>query len=212
MSTFTFGSSVFSAATVVTAERFNVSPEVMILGTSLYILGLGLGPTFFGPMSELYGRTIPMFSGFIIFMILQIPVAVATNVQSVLIFRFLQGFFGSSPTAVAGGALADIWDARERGFAMPSFAGTLFAGPMLGPIIGAFVTESYLGWRWTQWITMIMGAVFLPMTLIFTPETYAPVLLARRAKQRRFETGNWAWHAKHEERRVDLKEIANRYL
>lgn len=34
--TFTFGSSVFSAATLVTSERFNVSAEVMVLGTSLY--------------------------------------------------------------------------------------------------------------------------------------------------------------------------------
>lgn len=35
---------------------------------------------------------------------------------------------GSSPLAVVGGILADIWDQRERGFAMPAFAGTLFAG------------------------------------------------------------------------------------
>ena len=95
---------------------------------------------------------------------------------------------------------------------MPSFAGALFAGPIFGPIVGAFVVESYLGWRWTQWITLIMAVFFGTLNLFIFPETYGPVLLARRAKRLRYETGNWALHAKHEERRVDLKDIATRYL
>ena len=95
---------------------------------------------------------------------------------------------------------------------MPSFAGALFAGPIFGPIVGAFVTESYLGWRWTQWITLIMACFFGILNFFIFPETYPPVLLARRAKRLRHETGNWALHAKHEERQVDLKDIANRYL
>ena len=132
--TFTFSSSILTAATVPMAQEFNVSNEVMILATSLFIVGFGVGPTLFGPLSELYGRKIPLLTGFFIFAIFQIPVAVATNIQSVMIFRFLQGFFGSSPTATLGGALADFWNPRERGFAMPSFAGALFAGPIFGPI------------------------------------------------------------------------------
>ena len=87
------------------------------------------------PLSELYGRKIPIFTSFIVFAIFQIPVAVAQNVQSVIIFRFLQGFAGSAPVVVVGGVLADVWDARERGFAVPCFAGALFAGPVLAPIV-----------------------------------------------------------------------------
>ena len=87
------------------------------------------------PLSELYGRKISIFTSFFLFAILQIPVAVAQNVQSVIIFRFLQGFAGSAPVVVVGGVLADIWDARERGFAVPCFAGALFAGPVLAPIV-----------------------------------------------------------------------------
>jgi multidrug resistance protein len=210
--TFTFSSSIMTAATVPLAEEFNVSTEVMILATSLFVLGFGMGPTLFGPLSELYGRKIPLLTGFFIFAIFQIPVAVATDLQSIMIFRFLQGFFGSSPTATLGGALADFWNPRERGFAMPSFAGALFAGPIFGPIVGAFVTQSFLGWRWTQWITLIMACFFGILNFFVFPETYAPVLLARRAKKLRYETGNWALHAKHEERKVDLKDIAHRYL
>jgi MFS family permease len=63
----TFASSVFSTATVVTAKKFGVSNEVMILGTSLFILGFSFGPLLWGPLSELYGRRIPLFFGFFVF-------------------------------------------------------------------------------------------------------------------------------------------------
>ena len=69
----------------------------MVLATSLFILGFGTGPSLWGPLSELYGRKVPLTIGFAIFTIFQIPVAVAQDLQSVLVFRFLQGFFGSAP-------------------------------------------------------------------------------------------------------------------
>ena len=95
---------------------------------------------------------------------------------------------------------------------MPCFAGALFAGPAFGPIIGAYVSESYLGWRWTAWITLIMAGFFGTIAYLGIPETFGPVLLARRAKRLRHKTGNWALHAKHEEQEINLKEIAHRYI
>lgn len=61
--------------------------------------------------------------------------AVAQNIQTVMVARFFQGLFGSSAQSIAGGALADMWDAQERGFAVPLFAGSLFGGPIFGPIV-----------------------------------------------------------------------------
>ena len=51
-----FGSSVFSTVTEVTAEQFGVSNEVMILGVTLYVLGFACGPLLWAPMSEAYGK------------------------------------------------------------------------------------------------------------------------------------------------------------
>lgn len=48
-----------------------------------------------GPFSELYGRKYPLFFGFFVFAIFQIPVAVAQNLQTIMICRFFGGFFGS---------------------------------------------------------------------------------------------------------------------
>lgn len=83
-----------------TAKEFGVSEEVMVLGVSLFVLGFAFGPIVFGPMSELYGRKLPLFFGMFTFAIFNIPVAVATNLQTIFICRFFGGFFASAPLAI----------------------------------------------------------------------------------------------------------------
>lgn len=131
----TFSSSVFSTATMVTAKEFGVSTEVMTLATSLVIFGFAAGPMIWSPFSELYGRKIPLFAGYAIFAIFQIPVAVAQNVETIMVCRFLIGVFGCSPLAVVGGAMADIWGPVDRAVAIAMFSGATFLGPSLGPIM-----------------------------------------------------------------------------
>ena len=208
----TFASSVFSTAAAVTAKEFGVSQEVMTLGVSLYVFGFAAGPIIAGPTSELYGRKIPLFTGYILYIIFQIPVGVARNVETIMLARFLQGVASSGPPAIVGGYLADFFGPVERGLAVAVFAATTLVGPILGPIIGGFITDSYLGWRWTAWITMIMATLFGSIAMFVLPETYVPVLLTRKAKRLRFETKNWALHSKLEETPVDLKGFAVKYM
>ncbi|KAF2456447.1 MFS multidrug transporter [Lineolata rhizophorae] len=208
----TFASSVFSTATMATARLFEVSAEVMVLGTSLFVLGFSFGPIVFGPLSELYGRKRPLFFGFFAFAIFQIPVAVAQNLQTIMICRFFGGFFGSAPLAIVGGTLADIWSPVDRGVAMCIFASATFMGPVAGPIMGGFISMSYLGWRWTEYITAIMGFFFGSIGFLIVPETYAPLILSGRATKIRHSTRNWAVHAKYDEQPVDFRVLAIKYL
>lgn len=129
-----------------------------------------------------------------------------------MICRFFGGVFGSAPLAIVGGALADFWGPVDRGFALGLFAGATFIGPVAGPIVGAFLTQSHLGWRWTAWITLIMASFFGSLAVVICPESYAPVLLQQRAAKRKYETRNWAIHALADEEEVDMKEIVNKYL
>lgn len=132
----TFASSVFSTATRVTAQQFGVSTEVMVLATSLVVFGFAAGPLLWSPLSELYGRKYPLFLGYSLFSIFQIPVAVAQNVQTILVCRFLIGFLGCSPLAVVGGAMADFWNPVDRGVAIAMFSAATFVGPVLGAFTG----------------------------------------------------------------------------
>ena len=90
----TFTSTVFSTATVATAKEFGVSPEVMDLGTAFVLVGYGFGPILWGPVSELIGRKPPLLIGLFGLLVFTIPVAVAHDVQQILLCRF---FVGVSP-------------------------------------------------------------------------------------------------------------------
>lgn len=116
-----------------------------------------------------------------------------------------------SLTALTG-ALADIWNPIERAYAICFFALGAFGGPTAGPIVGGFITQSYLGWRWTAWITLIMAALFGIIGLFLVPETSAPKILQSRAKDLRYKTKNWALHSKADETRLDFRSILTVYL
>ncbi len=154
----------------------------------------------------------PLFCGYVAFAIFQIPVAVAQNVETIMLGRFLSGLCASAPLAVIGGALADMWDPIPRTYAVCAFAAGTFCGPVVGPIVGGFVTESYLGWRWTAWFTLILAAVAGTIGLFVIPETSAQRILQLRAKRLRFKTKNWALHARADENEINFHTICHIYL
>jgi MFS family permease len=120
--------------------------------------------------------------------------------------------FGSAPVTNTGGALGDIWNAEQRGAAIVGYAMALVGGPTIGPLIGGACVSSYLGWRWTQYLTGIYTMFILLMDVIFIDESYPAALLVVKARRLRHESGNWALHAKHEEWDVSIREIAHKYL
>jgi DHA1 family multidrug resistance protein-like MFS transporter len=80
----------------------------------------------------------------------------------------------------------------------------------MAPFIGGFITISHLGWRWTEYITAIMGFLAFGLNLLFLNETYPPVILITKAEELRRRTKNWGIHAKQEEIEVDLRELAEK--
>lgn len=88
----------------------------------------------------------------------------------------------------------------------------VFMGPLLAPFIGGFITTSYLGWRWTSYISSIMGWSSFLLLFAFIPETYPPVVLIHKAAELRRRTKNWGIHAKQEEIEVDFKELVIKNL
>lgn len=92
--------------------------------------------------------------------------------------------------------MADIWPPQQRGIAIVGYAITIVGGPTLGPIIGGALTSSYLGWRWTEYLTGIVMMAQIILDVSFLDESYPPVLLAYKARRLRFAGKNFALHAK----------------
>jgi MFS transporter, DHA1 family, multidrug resistance protein len=144
------------------------------------------------------------------FSIFNLAVAVSKDLQTLMISRFFCGIFGSCPLAVVAAVYTDIFDNKQRGPAVTVFAATVFMGPMLGPFIGGFIVTSYLGWRWTAYISSIMGWLSFALIVFFLHESYPPVVLVSKAAELRRRTKNWGIHAKQEEVEVDLRELVTK--
>ncbi|KAJ5758985.1 hypothetical protein N7520_006141 [Penicillium odoratum] len=163
-------------------KDLDVGEEVATLGVSLFVLGFAVGPLIWAPLSELVGRQIVFVITFFSLSAFCAGAAGAQHAYVLIILRFFAGSFGSSPFSNAGGVIADIFTAEKRGLATSLFAGAPFLGPTLGPVIGGFLGEN-AGWRWVQgFLAVFTGLIWICETLI-VPETYAPVLLRKRAER-----------------------------
>lgn len=169
-------------------EYFGVSEEVVILTVTLLVIGFGVGPLVFAPASEEFGRQLVYAITMFFAVIFIIPCALAQNIGTLLVCRFIDGIAFSAPMTLIGGSLGDMWKGSERGVAMSIFSAAPFIGPVVGPLVGGFIGDN-LDWRWIYWILLIFtGVVYLMVLLV--PETHHSTLLYRRAKKLRKLTGD----------------------
>ncbi|CVL12698.1 hypothetical protein FPRO06_08449 [Fusarium proliferatum] len=190
----TAASSIYTSTYEQMEDEFGNSREVSILGLSFFVLGIGLGPMFLGPLSEFYGRRLIYIVSWTLYVIFIIPQAVAQNIETVIVSRFLDGFAGSAFLAVSGGTVGDLFTADELQAPMLMFSLAPFVGPSIGPLIGGFINYN-TDWRWTHWTLLIWAFVLLLGIMFLVPETYHPILLKNKAKQLRKETGDGRWKA-----------------
>ncbi|PLB52212.1 synaptic vesicle transporter [Aspergillus steynii IBT 23096] len=202
-----FASAVFSAAIGAVSQEFNVSSEVGSLGVTLYVLGFAAGPTMWAPASELIGRRWPLSIGLFGCGIFTVACATAKDIQTIMICRFFGGFFAASPVSIVPAVFADLFNNAQRGAVMSIFCMAVFIGPFAAPFVGGFIAISDLGWRWTMYISAIMIFSGFVLVLFFLDESYAPVILVRKAAIIRRQTHNWGIHAKQDEVEVDFKEL-----
>ncbi|KAJ5172786.1 hypothetical protein N7492_005379 [Penicillium capsulatum] len=181
-------SSAYSGGMAQIVEDLHVEEEVAILGVSLFVLGFAIGPLIWAPLSEIFGRRHIFTITFAFLTAFLAGSAGAKNIQTLVTLRFLAGSFGSSPFGNGGGTIADMFPASQRGIAISFFAAAPFLGPAIGPVIGGFLAAA-AGWRWVEgFLAAFAGALWL-CVIFLLPETYAPVLLRRRAAKLSAMTG-----------------------
>lgn len=199
-------SSAYSGGAAEIIVQFDISQEVAILGISLFVVGFAVGPLLWAPLSEMYGRQVLFFTTYAALTAFNAACAGAQNPQTLIICRFFAGVFGSSPLTNAGGVIADMFPASQRGQAMAIFAAAPFLGPVIGPVIGGFLGVGG-GWRWVMGLLAALSGTLWILGTCIVPETYAPVLLRQRAHQLSKQTGRcYVSHMDHERGPTSLAE------
>lgn len=174
------------------------SKELAVLCISLFVVGYCVGPLIWGPLSETIGRRPTFIGPFIVYVGFQVGCALSKNTASILIFRLLSGIHAAAPLTNSGALIADVWDADMRGRAMLAFGLAPFAGPSLGPVVSGYISVSGASWRWVYWVCTMFAGICTLLIVFTLPETYAPIILVKKAKRLRKETGDDRWYAPSE--------------
>ena len=94
----------------------------------------------------------------------------AQSLTQIVLFRALQGAFGAALVPLSQTVLFNIYPRERHGFAMALFGLGVMVGPILGPVLGGWLTENY-SWRWVFYINLPIGIVGVLGMIAFLPET-----------------------------------------
>ncbi|EJD43692.1 MFS general substrate transporter [Auricularia subglabra TFB-10046 SS5] len=177
-------SSMLAPGLLEMAQHFHTSnPTLVSMILCIFVLGFAIGPLFFGPLSEMYGRTWVLHGSTAFLLVFNTVSIWAPNLTAMMFFRFFAGLGGSAALAIGGGCIADLFRENERAAAMGIFSMGPLLGPVVGPVAGGFIVDS-IGFKWIFVIVSGLTALSMAIGIPLLRETYAPVIIERRAQRR----------------------------
>jgi MFS transporter, DHA2 family, multidrug resistance protein len=111
-----------------------------------------------GFLANKFGRQRVLMAAVAGFVIASVLCGMAQSLAEIVAFRLLQGFFGAALVPISQSILLDIYTPEERGSAMALFGVSVMVGPVLGPVIGGWLTDHF-SWRWIFYINVPLGAL-----------------------------------------------------
>ncbi|PZM10739.1 DHA2 family efflux MFS transporter permease subunit [Rhizobium tubonense] len=123
-----------------------------------------------GFLSAKFGRKRVLLTAIGGFVVASVLCGFAQSLVQIVAFRLLQGLFGAALVPLSQGILLDIYSVEERGKAMALFGVSVMVGPVLGPVIGGWLTD-HISWRWVFYINVPIGMLAFMGIVVFVRET-----------------------------------------
>ncbi len=140
------------------------------LVVTAYVIGFGLTQLLFGPISDRYGRRIPLLVGLSIYVVAAFACAFAPTFTILLVLRFIQGLGAAATRVIAVSLVRDVYGGRAMAEVMSLVFMVFMVIPVVAPGIGQFIM------LFSEWpmIFVFIGVVSLAFTIwtwIRLPET-----------------------------------------
>lgn len=138
-----------------------------------FVLGMGIGTFFTGPLSDAFGRKPVMVGGAIIYTLACFAAWTAQSLEMMLAARVVQGLGAAGPRVVALAMTRDLYAGRDMARIM-SFVMIVFSiVPALAPTMGHYIVLGF-GWRAIFLTFVVFSGLSLLWLLVRQPETLAP--------------------------------------
>ena len=135
-----------------------------------YIVASAIALPIAGWMADKVGRKRLLVISVIGFTATSVLCASAVSLTEMVIFRAAQGICGAFLIPLAQATLFDINPREKHGQAMALFGGGIMIGPILGPVLGGWLTDSY-NWRWVFLVNLPVGVICTLLLVRFLPKT-----------------------------------------
>lgn len=141
-------------------EYFSTSSSMVQLGLTTSMIGLAVGQIFFGPLSDRYGRRIPLQVAMWLFIVSTIFCLFAQNIQQFVAFRLIQGIAGAGGIVIARSIATDKFSGKDLAKMLAIIGAINGIAPVVAPIIGGVFTEA-IGWQGIFIILLVLGVLLL---------------------------------------------------
>ena len=137
--------------------------------TSAYMVATMASMPIFGKLSDMYGRKRFFIFGLVVFLIGSALCGMAQSIVQLSIFRAIQGIGGGALMPIAFTIVFDIFPPEKRGKLTGLFGAVFGASSVLGPLLGAYITE-YASWHWIFYVNVPIGLISLFFILRYYKE------------------------------------------
>jgi DHA2 family multidrug resistance protein len=135
-----------------------------------YIVATAIMTAPVGFLSARFGRTRLFLISIIGFTVASVLCGASQSLAQIVLFRILQGGFSAALVPLSQGIMYEIYPPEKRGSAMALWGMGVTVGPVLGPILGGWLTEDY-SWRWVFYINVPIGILATAGILLYLRET-----------------------------------------
>ncbi len=118
-----------------------------------------------GWLSRLFGRKNYLLASIGMFTASSLLCGSAWSLRSLIIFRIIQGIGGGALQPLSQSILLEVFPPSQHGMAMALFGIGIMFGPIIGPLLGGWITDNW-SWRWIFYINVPIGVVSILLTLL----------------------------------------------
>jgi MFS transporter, DHA1 family, multidrug resistance protein len=151
------------------AAAFGVSIVSLNNTLSVFLIGYAVGQFFGGSFSDQIGRKRIGYTGLILYILASLGVALAQDVQQMLVLRFLQAVAGGFSTVICMATVRDVYPIEELGRRFAAITMIVLVAPLVAPVLGAFLLP--FGWESIFVVKASYAAILLGLYTLLVPET-----------------------------------------
>ena len=154
-------------------RTLNATPGAVQASLMAFFVALGVGQVFYGPLSDMLGRKIPLYFGVGLFGVGSVGCALASDIETLVALRFVQGLGACVGMVVPRAVVRDLHTGAEATRLMAMLLLVFSVSPILAPLAGSLLID-VAGWRSVFWAVTAIALLLLALLATALPETRPP--------------------------------------